>query len=808
MRRFLRSILPGLLILIGLLVFGSSHQAWSLSAEQKNEKALRQIDFANSLFLQKLYDMAATEYKKYVDEFPESASREVALFGWAESLYNLEDYQTALDVYQMQLDEFPGGEKRRLSLLRIGEISYRQEHHIEAENILTLLLAENPAPDIAEVAYYHLGTSYLAQNKFKEAQETFQIQIREFPEGIFAPFAKLSLGTTLVQVDDYGQAIQLWQEVIAQVGKSNQPRIRNIAIEAVYRLGKAYEDLKKYEEAATTFAQLTRDYPESSYLTSALYREAWAWFSAKKYDQAWGKAKALQDRPQLPDFNQFHVGIQYLLGLTRFENQAYDEAIREFGRVLVLPSDLPEWDVYQPQAQYQIVWCCFLKADYQKTQVEANLFWEQFPNHPLGGDVLFISGESYYQEEKYDQALVQYQSLVSKYPESQYLAEAFFKSGQCEMEMKDYEQAVEFFSDFQKRLPQNKLAAEASLMEGEAYMASQAYPQAVIAFQTYYRTYPDHPQIEYGLYKLALCFQRLGDYSKLAEVCQELLDRNPESPYQAMALFWTAYEWDRKDENRQAEIQFIELLRNFPQSPYSSEARLRLAMIYYRKDQPLEAARHFLVLIDSENPPGALDPNIYFWTAEQNINKKEYLRAIRVYSQLADRYPRNDIIEEASYRTAQCYASMQEWESAAEFYQRVLDDFPEGSFFEPASLGLGTANCHLKKYSLAVHQLETLTGSLDPAIAAQAGITLGEAYEHIGETDKAVSAYLKVAFLYEHPEMVPEAYWKAALLLDKRGDREQAKKHLQELQRLYPKSNYAKKAQKLEAADSPHSATK
>ena len=61
-------------------------------AQAKSDRAARQLDFANGLFLRKLYDMAAQEYAAYVKAFPGDATEEYARFQWAESLYNLQHY--------------------------------------------------------------------------------------------------------------------------------------------------------------------------------------------------------------------------------------------------------------------------------------------------------------------------------------------------------------------------------------------------------------------------------------------------------------------------------------------------------------------------------------------------------------------------------------------------------------------------------------------------------------------------------------------------------------------------------------------
>jgi TolA-binding protein len=778
-------------LLLGSLALLTALSPLSATPEQEAAQS-RQIDFANSLFVRKIYDMAAVEYSKFVSGFPDSASREYALFQWGESLYNLQRFEEASTTYQQLLQESPKGEKRRLTLLRLGEIAYRAERYSEADSLLTLLLAEQPADDIAEVALYHLASTFLAQEKIDKARQTFETQLQRYPGGLFASFAKLSLGSALKQQEHYSEAIGLWQDVVKEVGGSDQPRIRNLAIEALYRLGEAYDTLGQYEDSAGAFARLASDYPDSSLLTASLYREAWAWFKVPKRDQAMQKAEQLLQRPGLTDLDQYRVGLRFLIGLVHFEAQAYDQAISAFQEVLALPRELNEWDQYAPKAQSQIVWACFQKGNYEAAGKEADRFEELFPGNPLAGDMQFVRAESLFKLERYEEASPGYQGLAEKFPQSPYIPEACFKAALCQMNLKHYEEASRLFAEFQQKHPDSQLVADASLMEAEALLSKQAYPEAIQAYQRFLRTYKEHPQVEYGLYQLAQCYRQTEAFDLLAEVCQEILKVNPESPHRPMALFWIAYRQDQQDHPQDAEEAYQALIRDYPHSEFAPEARLRLAMLQYRQNRSQEAAEQFQQLIQSDHPPKSIEPAIYFWTAAQLSSQKRYSEAIGIYSRLEDRFPRSDVIEEAAYRIGQCYSDSGDWANAEKAYGRAVKDFPEGPFLELSSLGLGLAELQLKAYDRAIERLTRLTQSQDTGVAARAGLALGDALAASGKKSDAVSAYLRVAFLYDHPEIVPECYWKAIEILTEQGNREQAEKHLKELMRLYPNNQYVK----------------
>lgn len=797
MKNLIQQFIPKLsAILSGIMVLGI---LLCPSASASPAAAARQLDFANSLYLRNLFDMAATEYAKYVSQFPGNATEEYARFQWGESLYNLQRFEEAEKIYQEQVQKFPQGAQSSTALLRLGEIHFRLENFPEAEKTLSSLLARNPDADITEVARYYLGSTYLALKDYTRARELFQAQLKDAPQGIFSSFAKLNLGMALRNVDDYERAIQLWQEVIAKEKDSTEPRFRNLAIEALYRLGETFENLERFQEAADTYARLAGNYPDSPLLTIALYREAWAHFSAGEHAKAQQKAEALLERPGLPDMDTIRMGLRFLVGLSLFERRNHDEAIIAFEQVLQLPETLPEWAVYAPKARYQMLWCYFLKEDDEKAKAAADRFLEAFPDHSLAGDVLFVKGETLFRMGKFLEARNEYLDLLSNYPDSQYRAESAFKLGQCEYSLKRYQEASRIFGDFTGSYPDHALAPEAALLEGESYFDGGFLKEAAEVYQKFIRAYPERPQVEYALYKLSLCFRQSDDFSKLAEVSQELLKRYPDSRFRPTCLFWIAYEAERKEQNAAAMESYEELIRDYPFSEYANEARLRLAMIYYRQEKIEEAARLFRILIDSDKPPALLGDSIYFWTGSKLVEQGQYENAIAVYQRLVERFPRQDYVEESTYEIANCYYKLRNWSRAAEYYDRVRKEFPKGDFADQAALGRARVYLELNNPTDAITLLEPILNAPDAATAARAGLLLGQAYDRAGQADHAVASFLRVAFLYEHPEIVPEAYYRASEVLLKQGERQKALEHIEEMKKTYPDSSYTTMAKALVA---------
>ncbi|HDS02824.1 MAG TPA: outer membrane protein assembly factor BamD [Firmicutes bacterium] len=72
----------------------------------------------------------------------------------------------------------------------------------------------------------------------------------------------------------------------------------------------------------------------------------------------------------------------------------------------------------------------FDKKDYKDFQEEARYFLSDFPGSKKSPQVQFLLGESYLKKKEYEEAIVSFQRVIDRYPESEYLDDAFFKIGE------------------------------------------------------------------------------------------------------------------------------------------------------------------------------------------------------------------------------------------------------------------------------------------------------------------------------------------------------------------------------------------
>ena len=194
---------------------------------------------------------------------------------------------------------------------------------------------------------------------------------------------------------------------------------------------------------------------------------------------------------------------------------------------------------------------------------------EDSPEKNYDPKVILMRAEAFYQEKRYEEALVEYQHFLDLHPLHEWASYSLFKLGmsyfrQIQTTDRDQEptqKALETFQNFlsvysdseyagkTKEMIKtcNEILAKNHLYIGRFYYKKEAYPAAIVRFEELLSSFPDQPETGDALYYLA----------------------------------WSYYQQEKPD---QASSHLKRLLSDFPQTPYQKSARKLLDRIEKTKD--------------------------------------------------------------------------------------------------------------------------------------------------------------------------------------------------------------------------------
>jgi len=762
----MRTTLAGLLLLSGLV--------W---ADQT------QFDFANGLFQRGFYQEAADEYKAYIEQNPQGEHVAVALYRLGESAYAAHDYAAALEAFDQATKRGLDPDTRQRASLSRAEVLYFLKRPADAALALEPLTAKSVKPDLRGRALYYLGKVNADSKNTDAAVQAFKTLVDSIPDSAFVPYAHLQLASVWL---DAGQFENAATELAAV---ANSPSAdATLRAEARFRAAEAYDKIGWYAQAVEAYEKLKKDFPESKYVQRAEYGYAWALFRAGKYDEAHAASQALlKGHPETPHA----AAILFLQGNCLQQLKKYDEALALYAKVR---SDYAKSD-FAPRAQYKAAWCLYLSGKIEEAKKEASTFLQGAPDSALTGDGAFLLGTIMVSQGDYEGAYEEFRLVADKYPKSEFGAEALYKAGECLAQLGRTNEAADIFETFAKQYPDNILAEQAILRAGDAELLSSSFEAAVAKYKQILDKQVT-PEVEVDtLYRLAITYHNLKDYEASAKTFKTLLSKYPKCPHVAEAHLRIGDYYLRDNKDVVAAIEAYRAALNADATgTFAGRAIKGLALARYAAKDYDAAAAQFLKLM-TEYPDVELNPDSYTWVAQRFFDQKKWDEAATACAALLKAVPSYANPERVRFKIAECSDAAGKTDEAIALYKAVVEAAPQSAVASDAKFRMAELFESNKKTDDAFALYEEVANSNTGEKAARARLRLGELYEAKGDFDAAAKSYMRVAILFLHEELSPEALWRAGQCFEKAGSPEQAHKNYEELLRDYPKSPYAAKAQ-------------
>jgi tetratricopeptide (TPR) repeat protein len=152
-----------------------------LPANAEEMSVEKMISFADSLYSQKDYYRAITEYERVIFFYPQHPLAKVANFQIAESYFKGEKYDQAINLFDKLAKDNPGEETGIKSLFRLGEVHYQKSDFEKAKSTFIQFADKYPKDGRVDSARMKIGWSSLSQGDWNKAVEEFQAVSVESP---------------------------------------------------------------------------------------------------------------------------------------------------------------------------------------------------------------------------------------------------------------------------------------------------------------------------------------------------------------------------------------------------------------------------------------------------------------------------------------------------------------------------------------------------------------------------------------------------------------------------------------------------
>ncbi len=204
------------------------------------------------------------------------------------------------------------------------------------------------------------------------------------------------------------------------------------------------------------------------------------------------------------------------------------------------------------------------------------------------------------------------------------------------LKKQSYGDAAKEFDEVERQHPYSKWATQAQLMSAYANYKGQKYETALATLEAFVQLHPAHPDVPYALYMQGMCY-----YEQLSPSLR-----------------------DQQDTLKALEI-FQDLNARFPFTDYAKDARTKIILLQDAlAGKEMEVGRYYQ-------------------------SRRAYAAAINRFQDVSGNYDTTNHVEEALYRTVECYLALglpQEAKAAASI---LGHNYPQSPWYAEAYTLMG-----------------------------------------------------------------------------------------------------------------------
>jgi TolA-binding protein len=753
------------------------------SQHEGEAAAERQLDYANGLFTRKLYDLAAPEYQKYLDDYPGRSGRANAYFSLGECYRNLGRNSGARTNLQKVLNDYTDSEFAGPAAYALAETAFADKDYSAALPLFHRSAGKSKEPAVALSAHYFearclesLGRKEEAANIYAEVAEA----------GNPNPFREDARTTAASIFAARGRKIDALKQYEALANEAQKPTLKAesavrggmIALElAQADKGKIDKVMADRAAALLQKGRIQADAGKFRAIAQVGFRRLQ--FQTGQYAQLLADYKKELDK--LPDAAQAEVLLLAANSERQLGNSKEAEAL--YRRIIANYPDREE----AKDAAYQRLINVY-NSDPAALVSAVDEFLATNPTSDRGDQAKLLKAEAFYKQQNCAEAAPIYEELRASQLPPRLRGEAAYKLGLCHSQAKNIPGVIEAFTYYVQNFSQDPQVPAALAQRALAYEQDKNYTGAIADLNTIVTKYPKAHEREAALQLKALILGQQGNSKAMVETFRQLLREFPKSSVAAQAQYYIGKAaFESKD--YKGALAALNAARQLNKEDYYNLASLRIILChFYLKDRIAltKEVNGFMANSPNTNVP----PEVLEWLGIGYYNEKNFQVAEKYLGALRKIENPGNVKPDYLFYLGDAATKLKNLPEAEDAFSKYLEAAkdPAGKAKVLLALGAVKISAHKPDEAQKIAE-EIMTLQPEGRVNAEARLLAGEVQLERGNFDDAGKAFKGVALLYDDPAITPRALDKAALAYRQAGRTEEADRLSHELHERYP--NYA-----------------
>lgn len=751
------------------------------------------LNYANGLFRDRRYELAAEEYERFLSETPNGPDAAEARFGLANARLFQGQYDKARQQFDAFLKAAPQHANALTALYRVGETSYMLGDLPVARRALEAFTAKAKGHRNLETAWPYLGEVCLRMHDLPRAAQAYEQALSLHPKGRLAARARFGLGRTLALQGKSAEAVKVLAELAEQGGGDWSDR-------AWLQIGQSQVEAKQFAKAVEAFETLERVAPKSALTGEARLGRAEALLRLERREEGETLLRDLMTDPSqnLAAQAAFALGTSLLEGGHAAEALTMlDEAAGRLAKSSLAPALLfRAGEAAQKLDQ---------RAEAQERFLKAS---ESDPKHPWADDALIRAARMALESGDREAAKSLASSFATKFADSPLRADARLIEGRVAYDERRPKEAIQILSGLlAESKPAPDTAQNALYYLGLAYRADGQKAKGDEMLDSLAKT-SAAPAAANAQYLVGQGHFEAKRFAEAIPALEKYLEAHPDGEVAANALtymVWSRLELGQIDE---ASTTLGRLAERYPKFESLPATRLRLAWALLDGDRPTDAAAEFTRLLEAA-PGDRLAPEAALGRAQALHAAKQSDEALKAFAKVAEDYPKTEQGAQAELARARLLVTLKRPAEGAEAFQRYVNDHPDRTTKAPKGAepdavlaDWGWALLDADKTAEADRVFgRLLSEHPESARAADARLILAQSAYDAKAFDEVVSLLtpLVAEGAGTSPRLLPSALFLMGRARDKRGELDEAAKAIDRLLEEFPEDRYRREARFLRA---------
>jgi TolA-binding protein len=504
------------------------------------------------------------------------------------ALVQSQQTQSAIVALTDFLGNHPADARRDEATFWLAEAMYRADNLRNAQELYEEVLQRYTASLRREEAFYGLAWTYFRNRDFDRSTSTFGQLLKNYPSTRYGVEAQARRGDGFYIKQQWKSAVEAYEDAARRGGKTEDGQYAAYqAAQAAYRGG----FLGEAKRLAKAFVQ---NYPSSKLADAAFYLIGWV------------------------DFQQDH----------------YEEAIKEFRHLLDL---YPTGDM-AVRALYTTADAQFNLGNVDEAMDTYRAVMHRFPSHPLAAEAAKSMQIALLGLNRIDEALAVADTFMSANPLSS-AAEAFaWRKAEIFYSGKNYTSAAAELQAYMQRYPSAERQDEALYLLGKTYLNARDMVQARAAFSELSKRFPRSAYVPQGMLDLAIALFESADRRAADSLYRLVIERFPNDTASASrAAFERGVILRVGGDTASAMAQFLDASDRYADTEFGDQARFQVAQ-HYRKQRNVDSARFHFEILGTRSDAPLLAAHALYLAGEMDVRDKRYERAAGYFDKVRNDY--------------------------------------------------------------------------------------------------------------------------------------------------------------------------